>query len=565
MKSIRARINALAEPRFEHGILGLMLLCLHLAIWVDFGGALSRSLMLAHLGLFLLWQPMWRREQQLNAWSGILFVAATLLFVGWLDRVSMTAWVVLLTGLLGGRITVGRNDRYAYLLSMVFMVSELLLGCIPPMVDVAPLQHEARVLFTYGLTAVPLGLLFIPGRTARSNDQSVDFLYSLTSALLACVLAMGSLLAMFLGHTDYAAAVIQTILGIAVFLLAIGWLWSPLAGFSGLGSIWERHIQTIGTPFEQWLGELEALSSADTSPDAFLNAATNRLVDLSWVAGTHWSAGGDTGEAGQRTVHSVSIRAHELELTLYGWRSLGPVLYWHATLLLKVIGHFHDAKQRELELTRNAHLQAIFETGARVTHDIKNLLQSLHTISMAVQHSEGGDPTAVQKLLGRQLPHITGRLQLALDKLQAPHDDQVTEGELGRWWDGLRMRNQSEPVTFNACIEHEQRIPIDLFDSVVENLLENARVKRQLNPNIEIKVELNANAHGLSLSVADNGPAVPEAIAKRLFRGPVESRNGLGIGLYQAARQAERLGFELRLKPASGFSARFELTRSENA
>ena len=45
----------------EHRLLGLMFLSLHLAIWYDFGGPLSRSLMLAHLGLFLLWQPLWRR------------------------------------------------------------------------------------------------------------------------------------------------------------------------------------------------------------------------------------------------------------------------------------------------------------------------------------------------------------------------------------------------------------------------------------------------------------------------------------------------------------------------
>ena len=47
------------EAVHEHRMLGLMLACLHLAIWWDFGGALSRCLMLAHLGLFLLWQPVW--------------------------------------------------------------------------------------------------------------------------------------------------------------------------------------------------------------------------------------------------------------------------------------------------------------------------------------------------------------------------------------------------------------------------------------------------------------------------------------------------------------------------
>ena len=45
-------------------------------------------------------------------------------------------------------------------------------------------------------------------------------------------------------------------------------------------------------------------------------------------------------------------------------------------MLIHLIGHFYGAKHRELELANSAHLQAIYETGARVTHDIKNLFIS---------------------------------------------------------------------------------------------------------------------------------------------------------------------------------------------
>ena len=47
--------------RQEHRTLALMLALLHVVIWWDFGGGVSRSLMLAHLGLFLLWQVLRRR------------------------------------------------------------------------------------------------------------------------------------------------------------------------------------------------------------------------------------------------------------------------------------------------------------------------------------------------------------------------------------------------------------------------------------------------------------------------------------------------------------------------
>jgi sensor histidine kinase regulating citrate/malate metabolism len=52
----------------------------------------------------------------------------------------------------------------------------------------------------------------------------------------------------------------------------------------------------------------------------------------------------------------------------------------------------------------------------------------------------------------------------------------------------------------------------------------------------------------VALRVTDSGRAVPEDLSARLLRGPVASQGGLGIGLYQAARQAEAAGFTLSLE-----------------
>ena len=50
------------------------------------------------------------------------------------------------------------------------------------------------------------------------------------------------------------------------------------------------------------------------------------------------------------------------------------------------------------------------------------------------------------------------------------------------------------------------------------------------------------------LRVCDTGSAVPPQVVAGLLRGPVASTNGLGIGLYQAARQAEASGYRLVLE-----------------
>ena len=86
-------------------------------------------------------------------------------------------------------------------------------------------------------------------------------------------------------------------------------------------------------------------------------------------------------------------------------------------LLTQVVGEFYEGKRREAMLRRNAYLQAVHETGARLTHDMKNLLQSLYTLtSMAPR----GEDDAYGALLQRQLPQLTKRLQGTLDKLRSP-------------------------------------------------------------------------------------------------------------------------------------------------
>ena len=73
-----------------------------------------------------------------------------------------------------------------------------------------------------------------------------------------------------------------------------------------------------------------------------------------------------------------------------------------------------------------------------------------------------------------------------------------------------------------------------LFDSVAENLLQNALAKRQRQPGLGIIVTFA----DLTLTVADDGAPVEPSVVDVLLREPVNSEDGLGIGLYHAAGQA---------------------------
>ncbi len=60
------------------------------------------------------------------------------------------------------------------------------------------------------------------------------------------------------------------------------------------------------------------------------------------------------------------------------------------------------------------YMQAVYETGARITHDIKNLLQSLQTTTSAMQAAKSGDDAELKALIARQLPHGDGLVRMDL-------------------------------------------------------------------------------------------------------------------------------------------------------
>jgi hypothetical protein len=65
--------------------------------------------------------------------------------------------------------------------------------------------------------------------------------------------------------------------------------------------------------------------------------------------------------------------------------------------------------------------------------------------------------------------------------------------------------------------------------------------------------------------VCDTGSAVPDAVAANLLRTPIASSRGLGIGLYQAARQAESSGYRLALESNRDGEVCFALTGQTQA
>jgi signal transduction histidine kinase len=183
-----------------------------------------------------------------------------------------------------------------------------------------------------------------------------------------------------------------------------------------------------------------------------------------------------------------------------------------------------------------------------MTHDIKNLLQSLNVLCAVAERDEYRDSAQLQGLVQRQLPLVAQRLSETLERLQRPQALAETHAPAATWWQTLQRQYHGEGVEFQGAAPPPQaRLPRTLFDSVADNLLRNAIAKRAVDPAVRVRVSLECGAK-LTLRVCDTGSPVPEEFAASLMRAPVSSRGGLGIGLYQAARQADAAGFRLVLE-----------------
>jgi signal transduction histidine kinase len=507
---------------------------------------LHHPLLITHFGLFLLWQPLWRGEHRVGL-SGFVFIAlvavAEVFFLSWW---TVAFWLIGLFGLVGARVF-AFHDRWArllYMAVMVYLLAVLLLWVVPNLFAAQATIEVGHILIWYVLPVLLLAMTVLPaGKELTGSAQKVDFIYSLLLFMLLALVVLGSLAFMTLGRLDYLDALLRTLFLIGLILLAFGVLWNPRFGFSGLQAVFSRYLLNIGTPFEDWLAQLTEAVQHEPDAAAYLRRAVDLLADFPWVSGLSWESPDATGQLGKISEHVTVVQERGLRLTLYARQSLNPTLLLHIHVLVQLIGYFYQSKQREQALRDITRLQAVYETGSRLTHDLKNMLQSLLSLTALAQHREG----KAQQLLQQQLPLLSQRIEMTLLKLQQPHmENETARLALNAWWGALRLRNQHQLIRWR---EHDglpgSIIPAALFDCVIDNLIANALRKRQTEPDLVISVEIHSKP--VCITVCDSGVAIPESLAVKLLRDVIVSEHGFGIGLYQAARWAKQLDYRLTL------------------
>ncbi|PKO44117.1 MAG: ATP-binding protein [Betaproteobacteria bacterium HGW-Betaproteobacteria-4] len=527
-----------------HFLLASHLLMLHALAFGGWQMPAVRLLWVVALGLFLIWQPFVAGERRIELRQGLvllgLVMVSTLLLGPWL----LLIWCGALAAAIGGRVvgTERHGERSGYLLAFGYLVGITVLGVVPEISPAVAIDPALRGALARFMPFVLPFLLIFPARAPqRKSAEAFDLFYGVMVFLVLAVFVLGTLAYMLVGGGGYVEALFKTSLAVAGALLVVAWAWNPRGGFSGIGSAISRYMLSLGMPLEQWLVQLSEESERHADPALFLDAVMLRLHGMPWVVGVSWRAGQREGQSGEQTAYAHTCQARDLALTVHFHRSPSPAMRWHIEWLLRLAVEFYLVKLQTHQLQRMGYVQAIYETGARVTHDVKNLLQSLQVLCYAA--NQPGDPAEVAALLGRQLPQITERLKATLDKLQSPQTESLELVEADVWWRRFKERNAHVSVDWQGEAVAGQVLPGPLFDSVAENLLQNALAKRLRQPGLGIRV---CFADG-TLTVADDGQAIPPILARALLSEPVNSEDGLGIGLYHAARQADGVGYSLVL------------------
>jgi len=539
------RINSLLQ--FGQQILASTLLTYHILIWVVDDSQLEFALSFILYGLFLLWQPLWNKETVVDkkriAFLALVFISITYAF----PNESLVFFGLILSGLIGSRLLGQTAFRSFDLLALLIIILEMAIGVVPATFE----QIKLPALFAdYMQTIILIPVLlfyFAPNPDHQKQGRSqVDLMHGLLAATLLFIVLLGGIVINLLYGVDYIDGLLLTVFIVSTLTIGISWFWNPGVGYSGIGVLWNRYAMTIGGPFESWINKLTTLiEERYLTPGEYLEAACENLVENEWLNAIEWhfenfkvSAGEKTGT---RLEHPLT---KNLNVVLYFKADPGTALEQHTILLIRMAYQFYLAKLNQEKIRAQEHFATIHHTGARLTHDIKNILQSIKTSIDILAMDK--DSQNSQQLLQANLKQIGTRLENTLNKLKAPKlDTQVSLVDCHKWIKRIgKQHNANERMHFHSDIDNNVTLPIDLFDSVAENLINNALKKTSAK---RIDVRLLSNSDVIILSVCDDGDAISAEIEKNLFAQPVSSGSGMGIGLYQSAIMALAFNYELEL------------------
>src|SRR5260221_1984509 len=250
-----------ASQRYWRLVVVAMLALLHIAVFRGVADPWARALLLAHLGLLLLWQPFMRAEQRVSPTQGLILSLVACGLMLRLDWWLLAFWVVIIAGLVGGKVYQhhAKWQRRCYLVMLAYLLALLAIAILPEIAPRREITADTRRAAEYVLPfAFVLIALFPAEAEIGESAQIIDFFYSVFLMLLLVVVILGSFTFMTLTRSSYLEALTYTVFLTAAAGLFIGLAGDPRSGV-GLGGAFARYLFSIRLPVQRWLQVLAQL------------------------------------------------------------------------------------------------------------------------------------------------------------------------------------------------------------------------------------------------------------------------------------------------------------------
>jgi len=186
----------------EHRLLGLMMVSLIAAISFSDNINISRSLLITHFGLFLMWQPVYKREMDFSLVKLMVLLGLISIFLVWLNVWLIPFWMLLLLSLLTGRIFSQGMGRVAYGIAVIVLFLQLTLITTPALFGLHGFSAAVIAFLQLLLIMMLVPLFFIRSEEYR-HATHVDFIRGFLIVILTTFLCMGSVLVTFTTNIPY--------------------------------------------------------------------------------------------------------------------------------------------------------------------------------------------------------------------------------------------------------------------------------------------------------------------------------------------------------------------------
>src|SRR5258706_16253259 len=170
-----------ASQRYWRLVVVAMLALLHIAVFRGVADPWARALLLAHLGLLLLWQPFMRAEQRVSPTQGAIVSLLAIAVMLYLDWWLLAFWVVVIAGLVGGKVYQhhARWQRRCYLVVLVYLLALLAIAILPEIAPRREITPEVRRAAEYVLPLAFVLIALLPAEAQPPEAaQVIDFFYS---------------------------------------------------------------------------------------------------------------------------------------------------------------------------------------------------------------------------------------------------------------------------------------------------------------------------------------------------------------------------------------------------